>query len=154
MWCLFTHYLSMGEEVCCSGMQVVLVKVFIIFIMIYYVLLYIQGIKCALCKYLSQKVWTIPRRIFELSTNASYKILHHLQTILILSVCTGLHQRSQTAHVSHDSAPLNLVKPYVAGRITLEINIGGAQISTVKTNERYLSWQALRTVINQPKTDF
>lgn len=47
MWCLFTHYLSMGEEVCCSGMQVVLVKVFIIFIMIYYVLLYIQSKKCA-----------------------------------------------------------------------------------------------------------
>lgn len=34
----------MGEEVCCSVMQVVLVKVFI---MIYYVLLFIQGIKCA-----------------------------------------------------------------------------------------------------------
>lgn len=34
----------MGKEVCCSGMQVVLVKVFI---MIYYVLLYIQSIKCA-----------------------------------------------------------------------------------------------------------
>lgn len=40
----------MGEKVCCSGMQVVLVKVFIIsiiFIMIYYVLLYSQSIKCA-----------------------------------------------------------------------------------------------------------
>lgn len=144
MWCLFTHYLSMGEEVCCSGMQVVLVKVFIPFLLLF---------SMCYCTFRAQNVLCI-NTLAKRCEQYHGEFLNFLQMshIKFCIICRPALPFLDAPNCSKDEKllgvtvhPSTYLKPYMARCRTLESNVGGAQISMDKEKWKMQSWQASRT---------